>query len=104
LVRSPPPRRPILPTTLRARGARNAPPEGAPRPGTIEKGARVRVLSGPFGDKIGIVQELDGKGRARVRFGLLAATIDLKDLATLNDGARPMLASSHRRPRGSRSR
>ena len=32
------------------------------------------------------------------------ATIDLKDLAASADAARPMLASSHRRPRGTRGR
>jgi hypothetical protein len=97
---APPARRPILPTTLRARGARiqHATPE-VDRSGTIEKGTRVRVLAGPFADKIGIVQELDGKGRARVRLGLLGATLDLKDLVASGEGSRPMLASSHRRPR-----
>jgi hypothetical protein len=64
----------------------------------------VRVLAGPFADKIGVVQELDGKGRARVRLGLLAATLDLQDLAATGDASRPMLASSHRRLRGSRGR
>jgi hypothetical protein len=98
---SPPPRRPILPTTLRARGARSllAAPAEVDRATTIEKGTRVRVLAGPFADKIGVVQELDGKGRARVRLGLLAATLDLKDLVASGEASRPMLASSHRRPR-----
>ena len=50
-------------------------------------------------DQEGIVQELDGKGRARVRLGLLAATLELKDLVATGEAARPMLASSHRRPR-----
>jgi hypothetical protein len=62
------------------------------------------VLAGPFANKAGVVEELDSKGRARVRLGLLAATLSLKDIVASTEGVRPMLASSHRRPRGSRSR
>jgi hypothetical protein len=51
---------------------------------------------------VGVVEELDGKGRARVRLGLLAAMLDLKDLVASAEGARPLLASSHRRPRATR--
>jgi hypothetical protein len=98
-----PPRRPILPTSLRARGARATVTDVDPSI-PIEKGARVRVLAGPFANRIGVVQELDGKGRARVRLGLLAATVDLKDLVASTEGSRPLLASSHRRPRGTRGR
>lgn len=102
--RATPQRRPILPSTLRARGARTAlVTEVDPRV-PIEKGTRVRVLAGPFANKVGIVQELDHKGRARVRLGLLAATLDLKDIVAQAEGSRPMLASSHRRPRNVRSR
>jgi transcription antitermination factor NusG len=68
----------------------------------IEKGTRVRVLAGPFANRLGIVQELAAKNRARVRLGLLVATVDLKDVAAIADGARPKLASSHRRPRNAR--
>jgi hypothetical protein len=95
-------RRPILPTSLRARGA----PAGADIDPSlpVEKGVKVRVLAGPFANRLGIVQEIDPKNRARVRLGLLVATIDLKDLAASAEGARPMLASSHRRPRNSRGR
>jgi hypothetical protein len=72
------------------------------RPGAgpegVEKGARVRVLEGPFRGKTGVVQELDGNGGARVMLGLLAVRIEVKDLATASDGnGRPRLASSHRR-------
>ncbi len=98
-----PQRRPILPTTLRARGAPLLATEVDPSV-RVEKGTRVRVLAGPFANKVGIVEELDGKGRARVRLGLLAATLDLKDVVASTDGARPILASSHRRPRNARSR
>jgi hypothetical protein len=63
----------------------------------VERGARVQVLDGPFVGKIGIVQEMDGKGGARVMLGLLAAHLDVKDLAVAS-GKRPVLGSSHRRP------
>ncbi|MBX3188167.1 MAG: KOW motif-containing protein [Labilithrix sp.] len=99
-----PARRPILQTTLRARGARPALAGEVDPTIPIEKGTRVRVLAGPFANKVGVVQELDHKGRARVRLGLLAATLDLKDIVASADGSRPMLASSHRRPRNARSR
>lgn len=95
-------RRPILPTSLRARGA----PAGSDIDPSIvvEKGTKVRVLSGPFANRIGIVQEIDPKNRARVRLGLLVATLEVKDLAASADGSRPMLASSHRKPRVARGR
>jgi transcription antitermination factor NusG len=97
-----PPRRPILPTSLRARGAPLGMSDIDPSI-TIEKGTRVRVLAGPFANRLGIVQELDPKNRARVRLGtLLVATIDMKDIAAIAEGARPKLASSHRRPRNAR--
>lgn len=73
-------------------------------PEGIEKGARVRVLEGPFRGKTGVVQELDGKGGARVMLGLLAVRIEVKDLATAGDShSRPRLGSSHRRPMPVRS-
>jgi len=99
-----PARRPILPTTLRARGAPPAKQGDADKKAPIEKGTRVKVLAGPFANKLGVVQAIDGKGRARVQLGLLAATLDLSDLVAQTDAARPMLASSHRRPRNARSR
>lgn len=100
--RSLPPRRPMLQTMMRARGARPALVAEVDPKIVIEKGTRVRVLAGPFANKVGIVQELDSKGRARVRLGLLAATLDLKDLVASTEGTRPILASSHRRPRNVR--
>lgn len=104
LARGFPARRPVLPTSLRARGARPLlATEVDPRI-PIEKGTRVRILAGPFANKLGVVEELDGKGRARVRLGLLAATVELKDLIASTEGTRPVLASSHRRPRTTRSR
>ena len=65
----------------------------------IEKGTRVRVLAGPFVGKIGVVQELDGKGHARVMLGLLATRVAVKDLIGSAEGkARRALSSSHRKP------
>jgi len=70
----------------------------------IEKGARVQVLDGPFEGKTGVVQELDGKGGARVMLGLLAVRIAVKDLIVSTEGRdRPVLSSSHRRPIPARS-
>jgi transcription antitermination factor NusG len=100
--RSVPARRPMLQTMMRARGARPALTTEVDPKIAIEKGTRVRVLAGAFANKVGIVQELDSKGRARVRLGLLAATLDLKDIVASTEGTRPMLASSHRRPRNPR--
>lgn len=102
--RATPARRPMLQTMMRARGARPALSTEVDPKLPIEKGTRVRVLAGPFANKVGIVQELDSKGRARVRLGLLAATLDLKDVVASTEGTRPMLTSSHRRPRNVRSR
>lgn len=66
---------------------------------TIEKGTRVRVLAGPFADKVGLVSELDGRGGARVLLGLLSTRLDLNDLEPVVEGReRPSLQSSHRRP------
>ncbi len=100
--RSVPARRPMLQTMMRARGARPALSTEVDPKIPIEKGTRVRVLAGAFANKVGIVQELDSKGRARVRLGLLAATLELKDLVASTEGTRPMLGSSHRRPRNPR--
>ncbi len=68
-------------------------------PTTMEKGARVKVLSGPFADKVGVVGELDGRGGARVLLGLLSTRIDVTNLELVIEGReRPALQSSHRRP------
>lgn len=70
----------------------------------IEKGTRICVLGGPFSGKVGVVQELDGKGGARVLFGLLAARLHVSDLVAFRErsgkNARQKLMSSHRRPLG----
>jgi hypothetical protein len=94
------PARPIL------RTARSAPAHGGRREreavrqetSPFERGTRVRVLAGPFAGKVGIVKEVDGKGRAQVMLGLLATRIDLADLSASAGGRRPTLSSSHRKP------
>jgi hypothetical protein len=86
------PGRPRLPVV--ARGFATEVDSGAP----VERGVRVRVLAGPFAGKVGIVQELDGKGGARVMLGLLATSVKVKDLvASVQGKGRPTLSSSHRK-------
>ncbi|HEY1960135.1 MAG TPA: hypothetical protein VGH28_31215 [Polyangiaceae bacterium] len=80
------------------------PPETSAKP-VVDRGVHVRALAGPFAGQAGVVQELDGKGGARVLFGLLAARVELGDLAVLGKergrgGALPrkrgpLLSSSH---------
>ena len=66
----------------------------------LDRGAEVEVLAGPFIGRVGVVQEIDAKGDARVLFGLLATRIAAKDLALSGrDAARPSLGSSHRKGR-----
>ena len=83
---------------LRDRGERAATPAASFGPGS-----RVSVLRGTFAGKSGVVQELDGRGGARVQLGTLSARIDLGDLAAEVDPATPRerltLSSSHRKPR-----
>ena len=70
----------------------------------VDKGTRVEVLAGPFIGKVGVVQELDGRGGARVMLGLLAMRLEVKDLiVTVESRDRPVLASSHRKPMPARS-
>ncbi len=65
----------------------------------IEKGSQVRSLGGAFEGKTGVVQELDGRGGARVMFGLLTTRVEIKDLVVMAPGrGRPVLGSSHRKP------
>ncbi len=97
--RQPPSRRPMLQAMMRAPRLRPVLASDKDSKVAIEKGTRVRVLSGAFANKVGVVQELDSKGRARVRLGLLAATVELRDVVASTEGQRPMLASSHRSPR-----
>jgi hypothetical protein len=67
--------------------------------GVVDRGVKVQVLSGAFEGKLGTVQELDGRGGARVLLGLLAVRVDVSDLGVVRESReRPTLASSHRRP------
>ncbi len=66
--------------------------------GTIGKGSRVQVLSGPFVGREGTVQELDGKGFAKVFLGLLATRVALSDLVAAGGAKSRSLATSHRKP------
>jgi hypothetical protein len=84
-----------LPTPAGAPQAAHTPAAAAP----LEKGCKVRVRSGPFADKVGIVGELDGRGGARVLLGLLATRLEVSELEAVVEGReRPPLQSSHRRP------
>ncbi|MDP8998475.1 MAG: KOW motif-containing protein [Myxococcota bacterium] len=97
--------RPITSAAPRARtGRTRSPPIGMERllprgKPVIEKGAHVRFLEGPFSGKVGIVQELDSKGGARVLLGLLAVRVHVKDLARCAETGRnrPVLSTSHRK-------
>jgi hypothetical protein len=65
----------------------------------VEKGVTVLVLEGAFKGKVGVVQELDGKGGARVALGTLSTWIPTGDLTQEAVGrARPPFKSSHRKP------
>ena len=87
-----PPRRPLRTNGRRASSVR------------VEKGAKVRVLEGPFAGKVGVVHELDGKGGARILLGLLAVRVEVKDLGGADEGrGRVRLGSSHRKPLPARS-
>ena len=87
--------------TARSRAQREAETLAA---SPFERGARVTVLKGPFAGKVGVVQELDGKGGARVMLGLLAVRLDVKNLVSEAAGrGRPRLSSSHRKPLPARS-
>lgn len=85
-------------------GARRRPMKAAQAAAILERGARVRVLKGPFSGKVGVVHELDGKGGARVMLGLLAVRLEVSNLVPAVEGrGRPVLSSSHRKPVPARS-
>lgn len=89
--------RPTLPS-LRSMASRGSVTDVDPNRG-IGKGSLVQVLSGPFVGREGTVQELDGKGFARVLLGLLATRVPVTDLiASSGKGGRGALATSHRKP------
>ena len=65
---------------------------------SLDVGAKVRALGGPFVGRVGVVTKLDGKGGATVTFGLLSARVLLDDLGPFGASGRPSLKSSHRKP------
>jgi hypothetical protein len=77
-----------------------APPAAPPGKVPIERGTKVRVLAGPFAEKVGVVGELDGRGGARVLLGLLSTRVEIASLEPVIEGreGRPAIQSSHRRP------
>lgn len=91
---------PVAAATIAAATIAAAPSAPArPASTTIEKGAKVRVLSGAFIDKIGVIGELDSRGGARVLLGLLSTRLELHDLElAVETRERPAMQSSHRRP------
>jgi hypothetical protein len=73
---------------------------GAAARRALEKGATVQVLAGPFEGKVGVVQEIDGKGTARVVLGTMSSWVPLTDLSEdrPDTRTRPPFRSSHRKP------
>ncbi|MBI5531976.1 MAG: hypothetical protein HY898_04625 [Deltaproteobacteria bacterium] len=87
------PRRPPAPRAVPRQ------PEHPDHAEPIEKGSKVKVLSGAFAGKVGVVNELDARGGARILLGLLSTRVALEDLAVVTDQRdRPALQTSHRRP------
>ena len=84
---------------LRALGALGDAGKPTKKRTAIDRGARVCPTEGPFAGREGIVQELDGRGGARVMFGLLAVHVDIADLrpALSRRDLRLRLGSSHRK-------
>jgi ribosomal protein L24 len=65
----------------------------------VDKGTTVHVLAGSFEGKVGVVQELDGKGNARVVLGTMSTWVPIRDLTEERaGGVRPSFKSSHRKP------
>jgi hypothetical protein len=62
---------------------------------SLEVGNKVRALGGPFIGRVGVISKLDGKGGARVTFGLLSARVLLDDLGPFQAKGRPSLKTSH---------
>lgn len=70
--------------------------------GGLSAGMKVRVRSGAFAEKTGLVTAVDGRG-VRVLFGLLATRFGQDDLEPVVENKdRPTLSSSHRRAASSR--
>ena len=99
----PPSPEPASPRALPPRLERKI-PRRAPRVfdvdpnGTIEKGTRVQVLSGPFAGRVGQVVELSATG-AKVTMGLLVTRVAIGELVACGPkgSKRSPLPSSHRK-------
>lgn len=77
-------RKPLEPKAIEAKPAPRAPePKPETAPPTLAVGVRVKVGSGPFAGRVGTVTDLDGKGFAKVNFGLLSARVELAEIATI---------------------
>ena len=75
---------------LRERLAKAPKPKAEPKEpvetaSPVVPGARVKIRSGAFADRIGTVSEVDGRGHARVLFGLIAARLDASELVVVTD-------------------
>lgn len=53
-------------------------------PQPVQKGHRARVLRGPFAGQVGLVQDIDSRGTARIMVGLLATRIPVDDLVGID--------------------
>jgi hypothetical protein len=72
------------------------PDASPPRPGDLTAGARVRVTSGAFTGKGGVVAEADGKG-VLVVLGQITVRVSLDEVELVPAAARdrPVLPTSH---------
>ena len=69
----------------------------------VAKGTRVRVLSGPFVGKSGVVHEIDARGGVRVALGTVVVRVELGGVIACAEGRdRPALSISHRKVRSPR--
>lgn len=101
--KAPPPARKHAPepqSDVEPKQARRPAPEPVEKPDEhVEKGSKVKVLSGPFAGKLGVVSEIDARGGARILLGLLSARVALEELIVVGElPARPPMMSSHRKP------
>jgi transcription antitermination factor NusG len=58
-----------------------AAPKPAVAPTAVAVGVKVKVTDGPFAGKLGTVLAVDGKGGAKVNFGLLSAHMAIAELS-----------------------
>jgi GAF domain-containing protein len=59
------------------------PDRGPAEPIPVEVGHLVKVVKGPLAGQVGVVQDIDSKGQARVMVGVLASRIAMEDLVGL---------------------